>query len=178
MRDRTEMAAQLIRPGAVVAELGVARGHYSDLILSVSQCRTLYSIDRWSGDRGHDAEQEAAARALLARHGARSVVIRRSFAAGRPMFAAGSLDLVYIDGYAHGGQDGGRTLEDWLTAVRPGGIIAGHDYCRESWPLTVEAVDAFAARHGLAVHVTDAAADGGDEYPSWWAVLPPVGPAL
>lgn len=178
MRDRAELAARLIRPGSVVAELGVARGHYSDLILSVSQCRTLYSIDRWAGDRGHDADQEAAARALLARHGGRSVVICEPFAYARALFADGSLDLVYVDGYAHEGQDGGRTMDDWVTAVRPGGIIAGHDYCYDSWPLTVEAVDAFADRHGLVVQVTAAAADGGDEYPSWWAVLPPAGPAL
>jgi len=72
------------------------------------------------------------------------------------------LDFVYVDGYAHTGQEGGRTLDQWWAKVRPGGIMAGHDY-HEQWPLTVQAVNQFAARIGLAVHLTHE-----DEFPSWY----------
>ncbi|MCB1064864.1 MAG: hypothetical protein KDN20_18335 [Verrucomicrobiae bacterium] len=46
-------------------ELGVAGGAYSEHLLSHAPIRRLYSIDAWSGDRGHDIVQcDAATRRL------------------------------------------------------------------------------------------------------------------
>jgi Methyltransferase domain len=158
---RVELA-RFIPAGGTAAELGVAKGAFSDELLSAGGDFRLYSVDRWAGDRGHDNEEYSAACALLGRHGARSVVVRKSFDAALHDFAPGSLDLVYIDGYAHDGQDGCRTLEDWWTRVRPGGVLAGHDY-HPDWKLTMEAVDNFCGKHGLRVQTTD-----GDFFPSWY----------
>ena len=54
-----------------------------------------------------------------------------------------ALDFAYIDGYAHTGNGEGRTLHDWWEKVKPGGVLAGHDYDAENWPKNVAAVDTF-----------------------------------
>ena len=74
---------------------------------------------------------------------------------------------IYIDGYAHTGQFGGRTLSDWWPKLKAGGIFAGHDYHPE-WPRTVAEVNLFARSRGLPVNVTSCAL----EYPSWWVMKP------
>ena len=67
----------LLKPGAVVVELGVAKGHFSDEILeSYPDIRLLYSVDIW---RDHHNENEyRMAVALLKKHGERSKVIRKT----------------------------------------------------------------------------------------------------
>lgn len=55
------------------------------------------------------------------------------------MFADKSLDFVFIDAsheYAHVLLD----IDAWLPKVKPGGILAGHDYT-PSWPGVVKAVN-------------------------------------
>jgi hypothetical protein len=56
---------RLIRPGGTCVELGVFKGHYSEKILQSSQAHILYSIDRWTGERGHDEDEEREARERL-----------------------------------------------------------------------------------------------------------------
>ncbi len=158
---RVELAG-LISPGGNAAELGVAKGSFSDELLRARSDIHLYSIDRWAGDRGHDDGEFSAARALLARHGGRSTVVRKSFAEAVQDFGPGSLDFIYLDGYAHDGQDGGRTLESWWSRVKPGGIFAGHDY-HPDWKSTMDVVDDFCRRHGLEMQTTS-----GDFFPSWY----------
>tara|TARA_R110002126_G_scaffold105559_6_gene239935 strand:+ start:1730 stop:2245 length:516 start_codon:yes stop_codon:yes gene_type:complete len=167
MTSRAEMTRNLIGDNWICAELGVDRGAFSSTILATSNCAGLYSIDRWAGDRGHDAAQEEEARALLGRYGGRSSVIKSSFSDALDMFPEGFFDLIYIDGYAHTGQEGGDTLRDWWPKLRERGVFAGHDYS-PSWPKTVERVDDFAKKLGLTINVTN----GHDEYESWWVVKP------
>ena len=151
------------------AELGVAGGAFSDAILRhCPRVTLLWSIDRWS-DHHNMLEYWSAAERLGA-HGARSRVRRCTFTEAAAMFPAASLDWCYIDGYAHTGQDGGATLEEWWPKLRPGGVLAGHDY-HADWPATRQAVDAFAARHRLEIGVT-AEYVKEREWPSWWVEKP------
>jgi|GEM_PF-627822 Predicted O-methyltransferase len=164
---RTRAAlARLVPRGGVAAELGVAQGYFSDELLRERPDFSLYSVDRWAGDRGHDDEQFNAAKALLARHGARSVVVKKTFDEALADFAPESLDLVYIDGYAHTGQDSGNTLRRWWSRVKPGGVFAGHDY-HPKWGPTIDAVDAFCRERGLSFRLTIE-----DEFPSWYVQKP------
>lgn len=169
LRHRTDLPSLLLRLGLVGegVELGVARGDFSDHLLSHAPIRRLWSIDAWAGDRGHDLAQCAATTQRLARHGERSVVLRARFDEALALFPEASLDFVYVDGYAHTGNEAGRTLLDWWPRVRPGGLFAGHDYAPE-WPRNVEAVDRFREVAGIPDEqfwVTD-----GDRYPSWGVV--------
>jgi hypothetical protein len=132
-------------------ELGVAGGAYSDTILERSKLRLLFSVDRWS-DHHNDTECEFA-RSVLNKHGVRSSILRMTFDEAVLVFADSTFDFIYIDGYAHLGQDGVDTLESWWTKLKVGGIFAGHDY-DSAWPATIEVVDEFVRRHHLTLYKT------------------------
>jgi glycosyl transferase/beta-hydroxylase protein BlmF len=142
------------------AELGVAAGDYSACILENRNVKTLYSIDRWSDH--HDMGEYVNVLKRFSTHGEKSKVVRATFDEALPHFPDESLDFIYIDGYAHTGQEGGKTLEQWWSKLKCGGIFSGHDY-HSAWPLTIKSVDEFASRHGVEVSTTK-----NDEYPSWF----------
>jgi len=73
-------------------------------------------------------------------------------------------DLVYIDGYAHTGNDGQATFRGWLAKVRRGGALAGHDYDFFRWPKTFNNVNLLANSLGMTVHTTDVCEDA---FASW-----------
>ena len=152
---------KLVPPDGIAVELGVARGIFSELILKTYPNMTLYSIDRWAGDRGHDDEEFQVAEALL-RPYPHSSIIRATFQFTVPQFDDGELDWIFIDGYAHTGQDDGQTLRDWWPKVKVGGIFSGHDYT-ERWPKTIKQVDKFAKELGVKIFLTDS-----EEYISWY----------
>lgn len=52
-------------------------------------------------------------------------------------------DFIYIDGYAHTGQNEGKTLRQWYPKLKSGGIFSGHDYCAQRWPKTFNQVNQF-----------------------------------
>jgi hypothetical protein len=148
-------------------ELGVAAGGFSEAILRNSGCTRLWSIDRW--DDHHDTKEYVAAARRLADAGqGRCIPLRISFHDALPLFADGSLDFIYIDGYAHTGQEGGKTLQEWWSKLRPGGVFAGHNY-HLRWVPTIRAVDAFVASHQLPLHVTGSESAGSR---SWWTRKP------
>lgn len=158
----------LLPKGAVGVELGVARGVFSHALLSTGRFRLLFSIDKWAGDRGHNDEEYQDAYALLSQF-KESIVLRYTFESVVGCFRDRSLDFVYVDGYAHTGQDQGKTLTQWLPKLKSGGLLAGHDYS-ERWPLTVKAVDAFVQRNGFTLHVTDETEEG-NVYRSWYVKI-------
>ena len=104
--------ASLIKPGGVGVELGVAEGKFSEKLLAKSQLSLLYSIDAYAGDRGHDDAQFAVATERLAKFGSRSKIIRARFSDAVKQFLDHPFDFIYIDGYAHTGQEEGRTLNE------------------------------------------------------------------
>ena len=173
MKTRADVL-KLVRPRGVGVELGVADGVFSELILRTSGLLFLYSIDMYAGDRGHDVVQYRSALKRLSPFRERSCLLRMRFDEALSLFDDESLDFVYVDGYAHTAEEGGRTFYDWYPKIRPGGIIAGHDYDLSAFPMVVEAVDRFAADVGLSVHIVPE--DGSDAWsmghPSWLAVKP------
>lgn len=161
MKTRIDLARELFHGTGV--ELGVANGFFSREILYCSNCERLYSIDRWTEPHhGMDEYLQALDRLHLFR--TRSRVLRATFDEALVLFQVGSLDFVYVDGYAHTGQEGGKTLEDWWPKIKPDGVMAGHDYDPLFQP-TIDAVDAFVARHGLELHLTEE-----EKLRSWWVV--------
>jgi len=149
-------------------ELGVAAGVFSQAILDAGKCNKLWSIDRWSDHHNLREYRLAAMRLAWAGQG-RCIPLRMSFAEAAPLFADRTLDFVYIDGYAHTGQEAGQTLEQWWPKLKPGGLFAGHDY-HGRWPATVAAVNDFVTRHGLTLRVTHECPPAG--FPSWYCSKP------
>ena len=70
--------------------------------------------------------------------------------------------------YAHTGEEGGKTLADWLPKVKIGGVIAGDDY-HEKWALVKEAVNRFIDDTGFDLMVSQTVEDNVkfSNYPSW-----------
>ena len=88
-------------------------------------------------------------------------------------FPDNSFDFIYVDGYAHTGEEGGRTLIDWYAKLKPGGIMAGDDYDAQKWPLVVWAVHHLVAQLGLPLKVTDQVQDAAyNKYRSWFFTKP------
>jgi Methyltransferase domain len=170
--DTRDDLVKLIEYGDVGVELGVAAGAFSDYLLSHSGLALLFSIDAWSDEaRGHGEAEHQVARFLLSKHGRRSQIVRARFDEAANDFSDGGLDFCYIDGYAHTGEEHGETMELWLPKMKKGAIIAGDDYCAE-YPLVIEAVDLFCARHGLLLNRIPNPSNHGDTFsrnPGWFA---------
>jgi len=142
MMNRTMLARQFLGDDSIAVELGVACGMYSHAILEHTPVKKLYSIDRWAGDRQHTSEEMAAAARNLDEFGRRSIIIKAYFYDALELFPDNSIDFLYIDGYAHTGQEEGETLSQWYNKVKPGGVFAGHDY-HPRWPETIHYVQNF-----------------------------------
>lgn len=153
--------------GGLFVELGVATARFAEQVLSRNNQMNYVGIDAWA-DHHDDAEMKYASSKL--RIFGRRVKLRREFfSKAVTKFADESCDVIYVDGYAHTGQDDGKTLRDWWPKVKSGGVFSGHDY-DEKWPKTIAAVDAFAESIGATVEVIK------DEPYSSWIIRKPAKP--
>ena len=121
------------------AEIGVKLGAYSDELLSNWRGEELVSIDPWLSadpdeyvDRSNVSQDEFNSYyeqtcERLARHGARSSIWRMTSVEAAAKVADHSFDFVYIDA-RHDYESVKEDLQAWCGKVRPGGILAGHDY--------------------------------------------------
>ncbi len=153
------------RTGLVGVELGVAGGGFSRRMVQSGRFATFFGVDMYADT--HDVEQYRQALRHVGLMGPYKL-LRMTFAEALDLFEDESLDFVYIDGYAHTGQEGGETIWAWARKVRVGGLIAGDDY-HPDWPLVMEAVDAFAAETGFGLCVTTEVEPEVDyaAHPSW-----------
>ncbi|MDH3265260.1 MAG: class I SAM-dependent methyltransferase, partial [Paracoccaceae bacterium] len=152
-------------PGRIGLELGVAGGEFSRRMVASGRFAQFFGVDMYADT--HDVAQYKAA----LRHVGLTApyrLLRMTFEEAYDLFDDESLDFIYIDGYAHSGQEGGETIWHWARKVKVGGLIAGDDY-HPDWPLVVEAVDRFAAETGFELCVTTETEPGVDyaEHPSW-----------
>jgi hypothetical protein len=120
--------------GSVGAEIGVAAATYSIQMLQRVKPSKLYLVDRWAlilnpGAKGKKELQMHAALSKLAEYVARGIampICAWSFYATRWIPDA-TLDWLYIDG-DHKPKSVREDLLAWYPKVKPGGIVAGHDY--------------------------------------------------
>lgn len=153
------------RTGLIGVELGVAAGGFSARMVQSGRFSVFFGIDMYADT--HDVTQYKQALRRVGLFGPYKL-LRMTFAEALDLFEDESLDFIYIDGYAHTGQEGGETIWDWARKVRVGGLIAGDDY-HPDWPLVVQAVDAFAQETGFDLCRTTEVKDGTDYdgHPSW-----------
>jgi FkbM family methyltransferase len=164
-------------------EIGVQRALYSAHLLASWKGSHLISVDPWSeapskdyidianvAQADHDRIYDEACR-RLAPFGARSTIWRQTSTEAAGRVPHHSLDFVYIDArhdYASVIED----LEAWFDKVRPGGILAGHDYIDGMLPAgefgVKSAVDEFFSKRGIAVYATSN--DG--PFISWMVEIP------
>lgn len=154
-------------------ELGVAEGVFSERVLKKKHLSHLYSIDMYADDRGHDIEQYKRAFLRFKPYQKFSTILKMRFDQAVDLFEDNSLGFVYVDGYAHTGQENGKTLEQWYPKVMSGGVFAGDDYHLHH-PNTIKIVDEFAKNHNLKLLIIDCHEPYSiwSEYPTWYVIKP------
>ncbi len=168
------------------AEIGVRDGRYSDRLLERWKGSLLISIDPWQSadpdayvDRSNVSQEEfehlyLETRRRLARHGARSEIWRMTSLEAAPLVPDGTLDFAYVDA-RHDYESVLEDLEAWFPKVKPGGILAGHDYVDIDFGRTdfgvKSAVDEFFAARGIPVHCTHGPS-AVELFPSWIVEIP------
>ena len=148
-------------------ELGVAQGGFSRKMVDSGKFDIFFGVDVY-GDRHDTAEYKTALRHIGLEAPYR--LLRMRFDEALDLFEDESFDFIYIDGYAHTGEEGGQVLRDWFPKLKLGGLFAGDDY-DPHWPLVIEAVDTVTAQLGAQLNLTGAPSGGGyNKFPSWFLV--------
>lgn len=134
--DRKELAVLFHLLGyRVGAEIGVEQGKYSEVLLSKNPGLKLFCVDAWarySKYRDHVNQEKLndfyrITEERLKKYDA--VLVRAYSADAAKQFKRDSLDFVYIDAN-HSLPFVIQDIHLWSEKVRPGGIVAGHDYIR------------------------------------------------
>lgn len=146
------------------AEIGVRHGVYSLVLCEKIPGLKLLCVDPWAPYRGNTTERMEAtyqgAKVRLAAYDA--TLIRKTSMEAVKDIPDRSLDFVYIDAM-HEFDPVMMDILHWAPKVRPGGIIAGHDYCWYYQGGVVQAVDAYVRAHNILTwYVTQL-----DKEPSW-----------
>jgi len=165
------------------AEIGVLRGEFSVNLLRHWRGRKLHCVDPWREARAepryfdknnqrqhvHDHHYAETLRRLSS-FGDRIHIHRLSPQDAATGIADRSLDFVYLD-YRHYREALLDHLQIWSRKVKPGGVLAGHDYLDGVLPSghfeVKSTVDEWAAQHGLMVACT-----GEPVWRSWIIHLP------
>ncbi len=173
--ERWNVIDPLPAKGNLGIELGVAAGSFSARMVQSGRFRHFIGVDIY-GDGHNVQEYKTALRTVGLLSDYR--LLRMTFDQALDLFDDHSFDFIYCDGYAHTGEEGGRTLIDWYTKLKPGGVMAGDDYDIESWPLVVWAVHHLVAQIGVPLMVTDVVSDAPyNKFRSWYFVKP-LGPDI
>jgi hypothetical protein len=140
------------------AEIGVAEGIYSNVLCTHITPIELYCVDLWDTyyrsdkpdvplkNKGQQDRCLELAHEKLDRYGV--TFIRKPSVEAAKEIPDESLDFVYIDA-DHGFDFVMQDLIVWSRKVRPGGIVAGHDYYRFRGAGVVNAVDAYTTAHQI-----------------------------
>ncbi|MCU0901608.1 MAG: class I SAM-dependent methyltransferase [Cypionkella sp.] len=139
-RDRVRgRLLKLLPKNAVVAEIGVWEGDFSQRILEICEPKELHLIDPWLylpeftnagfGKKKNEHLMEVRYQNVVARFkdDPRVKIHRATSDVALGAMADGSLDWVYIDGN-HNEPFIGNDLALCLRKVKPQGIISGDDY--------------------------------------------------
>jgi predicted O-methyltransferase YrrM len=143
----------------MIVEVGCWLGRSTSYVAGLCRARnlTLVCVDHWAGssDRFDPAyrkllasrEIEIEFRQHLDALALPADIRRITSLAAAATFQPGSVDLVFLDA-SHDEPAIAADIAAWWPTLRPGGILAGHDY-RDDHPGVVAAVDRAATQHGL-----------------------------
>ena len=123
------------------AEIGVAQGEFSKLILVLNDQVTLYGVDPWEPYKDYKDYVKQSSFEDLWHEANHRLCYYKQFKFVRKYsmdavkdFEDESLDFVYIDAnheYSYVLQD----ITEWAKKVKSGGMIAGHDYINLKQPV-------------------------------------------
>lgn len=162
---RHEVTNHLEGAENIGVELGVASGSLTKRLLQTGKFRTLFGIDTYADI--HDTNEYKNAIKTIGID-ANHRLLRLTFDDALDIFPDEYFDFIYVDGFAHTGEEGGQTLIDWYQKLKIGGIMSGDDY-HEDWPLVMWAVNHFASQLGTSINLTGRTQNERySQYPTWF----------
>ena len=166
---RHDIASLLDGTKNIGIELGVARGIYSKRMVESGKFKKFYGVDIY-GDILHDTKEYGAALKYVGFENPRYCLLRMDFNSALDLFDDDHFDFIYVDGFAHTGEEGGKTLIDWIKKLKKGGILAGDDY-HDDWPLVKWAVNDLVEKLDADLYLTTGVEDNDySRYPTWYIV--------
>ncbi|WP_350333464.1 class I SAM-dependent methyltransferase [Coralliovum pocilloporae] len=167
-KDRFSIIEHLSGTENIGIELGVASGGYSARMVQSGKFQRFFGVDVYGDHHNHEEYKAAVKRVGLEGN---YTLLKMFFDEALGLFPDDYFDFIYIDGYAHSGEEGGKTFFDWLPKLKSGGIMAGDDYS-ERWPLVIQSVTYFAEQTGAEITLTDPDVKGPDavfdQSPTWY----------
>ncbi|WP_138429430.1 class I SAM-dependent methyltransferase [Fodinibius saliphilus] len=130
--DRSDLLIKL-KENAVVGEIGVANGDFTEQIIEKTQPEKLHLIDNWDKEKYND-EMYKNVRSKFSDHiKNKKVIIHRKLSTEVvDEFPDNYFDWIYLD-TSHRYQLTKEELFKYSDKVKPGGIISGHDYSMGNW---------------------------------------------
>lgn len=150
--NRSEMLSKLKKRGKV-AEIGVARGDFSELILKITEPDSLHLIDVWNSRRYDTSLFKEVTAKFKGEIGKGHIQIHKKLSTDAAEdFEDNYFDWIYID-TTHSYDTTREELVRYASKVKRDGIIAGHDYTMGIWNSlnrygVVEAVHEFCVKYG------------------------------
>lgn len=156
---RGELVRVLARMGVRTgAEIGVWEGQYAETLCKGISGLHLYAVDPWAPYADYRERKNDKVRLDKAYRDTchrltpfHASVLRMTSLEAASKIADRSLDFVFIDGN-HEASHVAADLAAWLPKIRPGGVLAGHDYfenAKKPFIQVVPVVDAFTASRGI-----------------------------
>lgn len=128
-----EKLLELLPKNAVVAEIGVDKGEYSELILRITKPEKLHLIDMWSSKRYHEKLMKTVKNKFHKEISEKTIIINRGVSTEAVNgFEDNYFDWIYID-TGHSYETTAEELKLYSQKVKPSGIIAGHDFIIGNW---------------------------------------------
>jgi hypothetical protein len=160
--------ARLAGPGSIGAELGTGAATFCMPILHRDEINFLYTIDEYNN------RPDAFTHAFNTIYTLDSKVklIRETFEIAATQFDDEFFDWVYVDGFAHDGQNDGKTFSQWWPKLKPGGVFGGNGYDMALWPLLIKKLHSFALDVERDIYVIDCEPSDGiwGANPSWFMI--------
>ena len=174
MKNRIELAKHFATLGfRKGAEIGVASGYYSQILMENIPELELLCVDSWQRRKSRNKCYPEAVQALSPYPKARLI---KGFSMDVAKTVPDeSLDFVYIDA-DHTYESVKEDINAWAKKVRKGGIVSGHDYYEFKLTKSCEvirAVDEYVQEHGLELQLTEwcnEVKNRDDKQPSWYFI--------
>ena len=133
-----------MKKNAICAELGVANGDHTKLILEYCKPEKIFAIDPWEpywknykipqkyhkNEETCDLEYNNTLRNVG--HYTNCYIVRKSSENASKDFSNNYFDWVYIDA-GHNYENVYKDLECWYPKIKKGGFICGHDYDKKMY---------------------------------------------
>ena len=170
MKNRIELIKHFKDLGFTTgAEIGVFDGRFSEVICEIIPGVNLLSIDSWEVGKIFPKKKVAVER--LSKYPNCTIIHDTSLNATKNVLD-GSLDFVFIDG-EHSYKSVKEDINAWVSKVRIGGIVSGHDFYKTRTGNTgvIDAVNEFTSENNYKLELTDWDKKNpvkDDRQPSWF----------